>query len=138
MYLFFTTLHTSPIFFFTSIQTSATFHFRPLNDHQSKQLAVSEMHEDVLAVRIASLLKDLLQIEDEAAHHARSRDSKEAHYQEDTLLEARSMFIMRVPYVGTIKLSRQGITAVPLASMEQDEGSWSPSQHFTRSWLSPL
>jgi hypothetical protein len=82
--------------------------------------SISEMHEDVLAVRIAALLKDLLMIEEEAAHA--SRDSLRGRHDKHNDGEGeRSMLIMRVPYVGAIKLSRQGISAVPLTNMEQDE-----------------
>jgi hypothetical protein len=83
---------------------------------------VSELQEDQLAVRCASLLKDLLIIEEGAA---RKQDqgvnrSREGH---DNNEDSRDMLITRAPFLGSMKLSRGGIAVVAPPRAEHNQGS---------------
>lgn len=80
---------------------------------------MSELHGDVLAVRCAALLRDLLAIEEDAARQygllaPQPNSSKSQHH----------ILIMRVPYLGSIRISREGVSAMPAAYLDQ-------SQHMT-------
>lgn len=74
---------------------------------------ISELQEDQLAVRCASLLKDLLVIEESAA---RRPDQSSANNGED-----RDFVITRAPFFGGIKLSRGGIVTVNPSRSEQNQ-----------------
>ncbi|KAG9527025.1 hypothetical protein KCV07_g207, partial [Aureobasidium melanogenum] len=76
---------------------------------------ISELQEDQLAVRCASLLKDLLVIEESAA---RKQDQGSANNGED-----RDFVITRAPFFGGIKLSRRGVAAVNPSSSEQNQSA---------------
>ena len=74
---------------------------------------MSDLHGDVLAVRCAALLRDLLAIEEHAArqHSLRASQSHDEHSHRDQ----RDILVMRVPYLGSIQISREGVTALPAA-----------------------
>ena len=75
-----------------------------------------EGHEDALAVNCAAVLRDLLKIEMEAAEgHLQG-----GPYPEGVVEGGSSLHIMRVPYIGSIKISRSGIAAVPPSAIPQD------------------
>jgi hypothetical protein len=83
---------------------------------------ISELQEDQLAVRCASLLKDLLIIEEGAA---RKQDqgmnrSREGH---DNNEDSRDMLITRAPFFGSMKISRGGIAVMAPLRAEQNQGS---------------
>jgi hypothetical protein len=83
---------------------------------------ISELQEDQLAVRCASLLKDLLIIEEGAA---RKQDqgvnrSREGH---DNNEDSRDMLITRAPFFGSMKISRGGIAVVAPLRAEHNQGS---------------
>jgi hypothetical protein len=83
---------------------------------------ISELQEDQLAVRCASLLKDLLIIEEGAARKQdqgvnRSRERPENN--EDT----RDMLITRAPFFGSMKISRGGIVVVAPLRAEHNQSS---------------
>jgi hypothetical protein len=78
--------------------------------------SMSDLHQDVLAVRCVSLLGDLLAIEEDAAHGSNSRNPQ-AGDANDT---GRKVVIMRVPYLGAIQISRNGIANVAPLGSKQD------------------
>ncbi|KAK4998279.1 hypothetical protein LTR66_002460 [Elasticomyces elasticus] len=77
-----------------------------------------DLHGDVLAVRCAALLRDLLIIEEDAArqHNLRAGQSHEMKHGQRS---QRDILIMRVPYLGSIRISREGVAALPAARIEQ-------------------
>ncbi|KAG9756205.1 hypothetical protein KCU73_g5034, partial [Aureobasidium melanogenum] len=74
---------------------------------------ISELQEDQLAARCASLLKDLLVIEESAA---RKQEQGGANNGED-----RDFVITRAPFFGGIKLSRGGVATVNLLRSDQNQ-----------------
>ena len=82
---------------------------------------MSDLHGDVLAVRCAALLRDLLAIEEDAArqHSLRVSQSHDVYSQRDQ----RDILVMRVPYLGSIQISREGVTALPAANIAQTKSS---------------
>jgi hypothetical protein len=80
--------------------------------------SMSDLHQDVLAVRCVSLLGDLLTIEEDAANGSKSRNPQTGEAN-DT---GRKVVIMRVPYLGAIQISRNGITNVAPLGSKQDYG----------------
>jgi hypothetical protein len=74
---------------------------------------ISELQEDQLAARCASLLKDLLVIEESAA---RKQEQGGANNGED-----RDFVITRAPFFGGIKLSRGGVATVNLSRSDQNQ-----------------
>jgi len=78
--------------------------------------SMSDLHQDVLAVRCVSLLGDLLAIEEDAAHGSKSRNPQ-AGEANDT---GRKVVIVRVPYLGAIQISRDGIVNVAPLGSKQD------------------
>ncbi|OQE88602.1 hypothetical protein PENNAL_c0016G01298 [Penicillium nalgiovense] len=71
---------------------------------------MSEQHEDVLTAKCAALLKNLLDIEAGPAE-AHSDDGQE---------DDQNVLIVKVPYVGAIKIARDGISITPF-DMEQEQ-----------------
>lgn len=86
---------------------------RTLNCLQS----MSELHQDVLAVRCVSLLEHLLAIEENAARGSKSRQSHSG----ETSDTDRNVLIMRVPYLGAIQISRNGIANVTPLGTDQEQ-----------------
>lgn len=78
--------------------------------------SMSDLHQDVLAVRCVALLGDLLAIEEDAAHGSKSRHSQTG----ETADTVRKVVIMRVPYLGAIQISRDGIANVAPLGSKQD------------------
>lgn len=81
----------------------------------------SDLHEDVLAVRCATLLRDLLRIEADAARqHSlyvnQPQEAKHEHRRQHDIL------IMRVPYLGSIQISHEGVAAIPAEKIERTKG----------------
>jgi hypothetical protein len=77
--------------------------------------SMSDLHQDVLSVRCVALLGDLLAIEEDAAHGSKSRQPQTG----ETNDTGRNVLIMRVPYLGAIQISRNGIANVaPLGSKQ--------------------
>ena len=79
---------------------------------------MSDLHGDVLAVRCAALLRDLLAIEEDAARQHSLRASQ-PHEMKHSQRNQRDILIMRVPYLGSIQISREGVAALPAARIEQ-------------------
>jgi hypothetical protein len=79
--------------------------------------SMSDLHQDVLAVRCVALLGDLLAIEEDAAHGSKSRQPQTGE-STDT---GRKVVIMRVPYLGAIQISRDGIANVAPLGSKQDQ-----------------
>ncbi|KAF2172993.1 hypothetical protein M409DRAFT_62639 [Zasmidium cellare ATCC 36951] len=79
---------------------------------------MSDIHGDSLAERCAVLLKNLLAIEEDASrqYHLRTSGSHDAGDGRDN---QRDVLNMRVPYLGGIQISRNGVAAMPAAKMEQ-------------------
>jgi hypothetical protein len=83
---------------------------------------ISEVQEDQLAVRCASLLKDLLIIEEGAARkpdQSMNRSHEEPNNEEDS----RDMLITRAPFLGGMKISKGGIAVVAPLRAEHNQGS---------------
>lgn len=77
--------------------------------------SMSELNQDVLAVKCVALLGDLLAIEEDAARGSKSRQSQTG----ESNNTGRNVLIMRVPYLGAIQISRNGIANVaPLGTKQ--------------------
>ncbi|KAG9655361.1 hypothetical protein KCU64_g6590, partial [Aureobasidium melanogenum] len=76
---------------------------------------ISELQENQLAVRCASLLKDLLVIEEGAARKQDQGNGNDG--------ENRDFVITRAPFFGGIKLSRGGVATVNPSRSEQNQNS---------------
>ncbi|KAK4552240.1 hypothetical protein LTR86_010594 [Recurvomyces mirabilis] len=75
---------------------------------------MADLQQDLPAVRCIALLKDLLYIEEDAAHnHANPQTSSN---------QERSMMIVRMPFYGNVKISGRGIASVTLPGLEQEVG----------------
>ena len=80
--------------------------------------SMSDLHQDVLAVKCVALLGDLLAIEEDAAHGSKSQHPQTGGTSDtDT---GRNVLIMRVPYLGAIQISRNGIANVAPLGTKQD------------------
>ncbi|KAM0720751.1 hypothetical protein Q7P37_004888 [Cladosporium fusiforme] len=77
---------------------------------------MSELHGDVLAVRCAALLRDLLAFEDAAARRRGLRAD-----QPNSAIVQHQIFIMRVPHLGSIRISCEDVSAVSVANMDQSQ-----------------
>lgn len=82
---------------------------------------MSDLQVDLPAVRCIALLKDLLDIEEDAAHNHAKADADSA--------DERSMLIIRMPFYGNVKISGRGIATVTLPSSE-DEASQAEGLHI--------
>jgi hypothetical protein len=83
---------------------------------------ISDLQEDQLAVRCASLLNDLLIIEEGAARkldQSVNRTREDPDNEEDS----RDMLITRAPFLGGMKISRGGIAVVAPLRAEHNQGS---------------
>jgi len=69
--------------------------------------AVSEMCEDELAARCAVLLADLLAVEADAAQHESDNEN---------------VLIVKVPYIGAIRIARKGITSMTTKETSRTQG----------------
>jgi hypothetical protein len=83
---------------------------------------ISELQEDQLAVRCASLLKDLLIIEEGAARK-QDQGVNKSREGPDNNEDGRDMLITRAPFLGSMKLSRGGIAVVAPPRAEHNQGS---------------
>jgi hypothetical protein len=83
---------------------------------------MSDLHGDVLAMRCAILLRDLLAIEEDATRQHSLRVNK-PHEMGHSQRTQRDILIMRVPYLGSIQISREGVTALPAARIVQAQSS---------------
>ncbi|KAL3464831.1 hypothetical protein BJX64DRAFT_253834 [Aspergillus heterothallicus] len=72
---------------------------------------MSELHEDVLAARCAAMLKDLLAIEEGAS---RGPEAKEC--------DDDSFLMLKVPYIGAIRVAHDGIRPMTVAETEKHRG----------------
>ena len=80
--------------------------------------SMSDLHQDVLAVKCVALLGDLLAIEEDAAHGSKSQHPQTGGTSDtDT---GRNVLIMRVPYLGAIQISLNGIANVAPLGTKQD------------------
>jgi hypothetical protein len=77
---------------------------------------MSEVHGDVLTVRCAALLRDLLAIEEDAAR----QHGLPAH-QPNCAKSQHHILIMRVPYPGSIRISCEGVSILSAANMDQSQ-----------------
>jgi len=82
---------------------------------------ISELQEDQLAFRCASLLKDLLIIEEGAAQKQNQGDNQ-SREGPDNAEDSRDMLITRAPFFGGMKISRGGIAVVAPHRSEHDQG----------------
>ena len=73
--------------------------------------SMSELHQDVLAVRCVDLLGDLLTIEEDAARGSNHHTSQQSQVGV-TNYSGRKVLIIRVPYLGAIQISHNGISNV--------------------------
>lgn len=71
--------------------------------------SMSEPHEDFLTAKCAALLKNLLDIE--AGPAERHSDGGQEHEQ--------NMLVVKVPYVGTIKIARDGLSIMPFDTEQE-------------------
>lgn len=78
---------------------------------------MSEQQGNAFAARCAALLGDLLRIEGEAAR----QHSPNAERSGETDSNQRDILIMMVPYLGSIRISRHGLTVIPTNRMEQEQ-----------------
>jgi hypothetical protein len=71
----------------------------------------SELREDVLAARCAALLNNLLAVEaDAAVQDYRAQSVRETENDHE---DGHSVLVIVVPYLGTIRVARDGITSMP-------------------------
>jgi len=84
--------------------------------------SMSELRDDVLAAKCATLLKDLLVVEADAAQNQSYRAHK-MQWTKDDHEDARDVLIIKVPYLGAIRIAREGISAVTPLDMAQSRGS---------------
>ncbi|EMC92012.1 hypothetical protein BAUCODRAFT_98616, partial [Baudoinia panamericana UAMH 10762] len=73
-----------------------------------------QMNEDALAVKCAAMLQNLLAIEVEAAAAARMEGEHDG--------EGSKMVIIRVPFIGGISFSKNGVATIAISTIEQDQG----------------
>jgi hypothetical protein len=78
--------------------------------------SMSELHGDVLSVRCAALLRDLLVIEEDAARQHGSLASPP-----NSAKSQNHIIIMRMPYLGSIRISREGVSALSAANLDQSQ-----------------
>lgn len=83
--------------------------------------SASELRDDVLAARCAVLLEDLLAVEADAAQGQDYRAHK-SHFADGDHEDERSVLIVKVPYVGTIRIAREGVVTVAPHQKGQDQG----------------
>jgi hypothetical protein len=73
--------------------------------------AMSETREDIMGVKCASLLQDLLAVEADAAEHqSRPQD----HLAVDDASKERMTLTIRVPYIGSIVINRDSLLAIAI------------------------
>jgi hypothetical protein len=80
---------------------------------------VSELRQDTLLVKCAKLLTELLAIEEDAAQQHRHYVGQPQHGVE-TRENGRNMLIARAPFLGGIRLSKEGIAATATSKADQD------------------
>jgi hypothetical protein len=80
---------------------------------------VSELHQETLVVKCTKLLTELLAIEQDAAseHKRRANQTFGGTGERD---RGRKMLIMRAPFLGGIKLSKEGVAALAASKADQD------------------
>jgi hypothetical protein len=83
---------------------------------------ISELQEDQLAVRCASLLRDLLIIEEGAARK-QDQGVDRPRGEPDNDEDSRDMLISRAPFFGGMRISRGGIAVVAPLRAEHNPGS---------------
>ncbi|KAF2103445.1 hypothetical protein NA57DRAFT_32325 [Rhizodiscina lignyota] len=81
--------------------------------------AMSELRKDVLAAKCAAMLKDLLAIE---AAIARGEDvyARGVQILESGLEMDHNVLIVKVPYIGAVRVARDGISTITLAELQQN------------------
>ncbi|KAF2668135.1 putative Zn(II)2Cys6 transcription factor [Microthyrium microscopicum] len=81
--------------------------------------SMSELHKDVLAAKCAGLLKDLLAAEANAAegYSSRTQSLQEASA---NLEDDQKVLIINVPYIGALRIAREGITTLESVETEQE------------------
>lgn len=84
--------------------------------------SLSELQDDVLAVRFATLLTEFLAFEEDAAQRRSMRFYQPAAYQQSGD-DQRQILIMRVPYLGSIQISGDGVAALSNVSAEHGHSS---------------
>ncbi|PYI14276.1 hypothetical protein BO99DRAFT_25987 [Aspergillus violaceofuscus CBS 115571] len=84
--------------------------------------SMSELHEDALAAECAALLKDLLSIEGRAARGYKT-DADETPWSNKQPADNPNVLVIRVPYLGAIRIAPEGITSVPYSETGQDQGA---------------
>lgn len=85
--------------------------------------AMSELHKDVLAAKCAAMLKDLLAIE---AAIARGEDVYANGLQvlESGLEIDHKVLIVKVPYIGAVRVGRDGISTITLAELQHNRDKY--------------
>ncbi|PQE09877.1 Transcription factor protein [Rutstroemia sp. NJR-2017a BVV2] len=78
--------------------------------------SMSELHEDALVVKCAVLLKDLLAIEADIAQG-------QPAWINGNLQNNHEVLTIKVPYIGAIRITRDGITSIAVLEVERDQGS---------------
>jgi len=77
---------------------------------------ISELHSDVLVVRCVALLRGLLVIEEDAA---RQHDLLTSPH--NSAKSQNHINIMRMPYLGSVRISREGVSALSAANLDQSQ-----------------
>lgn len=80
---------------------------------------VSELQPDTLLVRCAKLLTELLAIEEDAAQQHR-RSVEQPQQGTEAREHGRNMLIARAPFLGGIRLSKEGIAAAGIPKSDRD------------------
>jgi hypothetical protein len=80
---------------------------------------VSELQQDTLLAKSVKLLTDLLAIEEDAAREHRVSVDQPRNISNATDL-GRNMLIARAPFLGGIRLSKEGIAAMTTSKADQD------------------
>lgn len=78
--------------------------------------SISELQEDLLATKCAALLKDLLVIEGNAATTAQDHSYSDKHNDNTT----RNELTVKVPYLGVIRITPEGITAIAYSKADEN------------------
>jgi hypothetical protein len=76
----------------------------------------SKLNEDMLAARCATLLQHLLDVEADAAK-GQNYSTQKVQYSGSCHEDERTVLVITVPYIGTIRIAREGISSMDILRM---------------------
>jgi hypothetical protein len=80
--------------------------------------AMSEARDDIMGVKCASLLQDLLAVEADAAEH---QSRPQVHLAVDDTSRERMTLTIRVPYIGSIVVNRDSLLAIAIPTQVDND-----------------